>query len=400
MPGKNALIILAIFGLNSFIPVAAQNTNTELAGAYNPITTAASFLALHMGPSLNGVISTLPDGTMGPGSYGNPGLPALDRSRFGATADYAYWPRQTKPGVFLAGFGAHYRINHRQTVGLSVRTYSGGTWIAMNLLNHTSDTIHSLDYSAAAIWSWNIDSLTAIGAAIKFISVGRVPWDQVADPANSNRLAFAADIGFVRQFAGRNRLIDQFLGISISNIGSRMEVTENSVKSFLPITLKGGYGVRANLPGQHSISLSYEFSKLLVPTPPAYDYAHLDSNFNPTIKAGYNPDVGVFRGMIQSFYDAPGGYLEELHEINHSFGVVYRYRFISAGGGYHFEHPTKGNSQFWSFGLAGDFRIGRPRTTSIQASLSYIKPLLKMHNPFGRMIRFGLNVSLWNKRDA
>ena len=94
-----------------------------------------------------------------------------------------------------------------------------------------------------------------------------------------------------------------------------------------------------------------------------------------------------------------GGYLEELHEINHSFGMVYCYRFISAGAGYHFEHPTKGNSQLWSFGLAGNFRIGRSGTTRVQANVSYVKPLLKMHNPFGRMIRFGLNIFLVNKGD-
>ncbi|MCX6225331.1 MAG: hypothetical protein NTV01_11395 [Bacteroidia bacterium] len=49
--------------------------------------------------------------------------------------------------------------------------------------------------------------------------------------------------------------------------------------------------------------------------------------------------------MIQSLYDAPGGFREELHEINHSIAMVYHFRFISAGTGYHFEHPTKGNAK-------------------------------------------------------
>lgn len=400
MPRKNALIILSIFGLNSFIPVAAQNRIPDLAREYNPIITGASFLAWHAGPSLNGEITSVPDGTMGPETYGNPGLPALDRSRFGTTVDYAFWPRQTVHGMFMAGFGVHYRLNDRHTAGISIRSYSSGTQVAINILKHTIDTIHTLNYSAAAAYTWNINNLTGIGAAIRFISVGRVPWDKVGDQSNHNRFAFAADIGFARQFPGRNRRIDQFLGISLNNMGTRIESVENSPKLFLPAKLTAGYGIRANISGRQCLSLSYELSKLMVPTPPAYDYGSLDSNFNPTIKAGYNPDVGAFRGMIQSFYDAPGGYLEELHEINHSFGLVYHYRFISAGAGYHFEHPTKGNSQVWSFGLAGDFRIGRSGTTGIQVNLSYVMPLLKMHNPFGRMIRFGLNVSLGNKRDA
>ena len=317
MSGKKALILIFIAGLGSCIPVAAQNRIPDLSSEYNPIFTGASFLALHSGPSLNGEISSVPDGTMGAETYGNPGLPALDRSRFGTTVDYAYWPRHEFPGVFLAGFGAHYRLNDRHTAGISIRSYSSGTLVALDFLNNTKDTIHNMNYSAAATYTWNIDSLTGIGAAIRFISVCRVPWDKHGDPLKGSRPAFAADIGFARQFPGRNRRIDQFLGISLNNLGARMKSAENSPKLFLPATLTAGYGIRANISNRHSISLSYEFSKLMVPTPPAWDYGTLDSNFNPTIKAGYNPDVGAFRGMIQSFYDAPGGYLEELHEINH-----------------------------------------------------------------------------------
>ena len=48
-------------------------------------------------------------------------------------------------------------------------------------------------------------------------------------------------------------------------------------------------------------------------------------NGNYIIESGMDPNVSTVQGMIQSFYDAPGGMNEEFNEINWSLGAEYWY---------------------------------------------------------------------------
>ncbi len=55
--------------------------------------------------------------------------------------------------------------------------------------------------------------------------------------------------------------------------------------------------------------------------------------------------------MIQSFYDAPGGFSEELKEITWAIGAEYWYnKQFAVRAGYFHESETKGNRQFFTFG--------------------------------------------------
>ena len=69
------------------------------------------------------------------------------------------------------------------------------------------------------------------------------------------------------------------------------------------------------------------------------------------IKLGQNPDVSVVSGIFQSFSDAPGGFSEEMREINYSVGTEYWYADqFALRAGYFFEHNTKGGRKFFTFG--------------------------------------------------
>ena len=57
--------------------------------------------------------------------------------------------------------------------------------------------------------------------------------------------------------------------------------------------------------------------------------------------------MGVVTGMFQSFYDAPGGFSEEWHEVYWGLGLEYSYaRQFALRGGYFFEHQSKGGRQY------------------------------------------------------
>jgi hypothetical protein len=95
------------------------------------------------------------------------------------------------------------------------------------------------------------------------------------------------------------------------------------------------------------------------------------------IIAGEDNNVPPFRGIFQSFSDAPGGSREELREIIWNTGVEYNYsdKFFLRGG-YQYEHETKGNRKYFTLGLGIkynvfglDFAYLIPATPTVQSPL-------------------------------
>lgn len=71
---------------------------------------------------------------------------------------------------------------------------------------------------------------------------------------------------------------------------------------------------------------------------------------------GKDPDISSFRALYQSFYDAPGGYKKELHEIIHKVGGEVRLNYenmlyIAIRLGRYMMHETKGNMKYNTQGI-------------------------------------------------
>ena len=121
-----------------------------------------------------------------------------------------------------------------------------------------------------------------------------------------------------------------------------------------------------------------DVNKLLVPTPPLKD--DVDS------WAAYK-NIGVMQGVFQSFADAPGGFSEELQELQLSVGAEYWYaETFVARAGYFFEHENKGGRQYVTIGAGVRFNI-------FAFDLSYLIPTTKIStSPLANTIRIGLSV--------
>jgi hypothetical protein len=388
---KHKIIAAVLLCATMQIAAMGQVTTQDFADRINILTPAVPFLTISMGPAINGLITTVPDGTSGPGIYGNPGLLALDSGRFRSTIDYVPWHRDMIPDISLVGLGGCYRLNDKHSIGASFRYFSLGT-LTVTTGGATSES-RLWELAGSLLYTYNIDKYTGIGVDVKYIHSHLFSGDSISNIKVAAGKGIAMDIGFAKQFPGRNGKVDQFLGISLNNVGTKISYSQNAPKIFIPTTLAAGYGVRVNIRGKQSISLSYEGSKLLIPTPPVYYPDSLNQNQDPVIQAGYDPNVGVFRGMIQSFYDAPGGYREELHEIIHSVGLVYRYKNFTAGAGYNYVDHTKGNHQFISCGLSGNFKFGPAGKSRIQTSISCQVPF-NTYDPYGNIIHLGINFSI------
>jgi hypothetical protein len=143
-----------------------------------------------------------------------------------------------------------------------------------------------------------------------------------------------------------------------------------------------GTALGTDIDDYNKISLAVDINKLLVPTPPITE--------NSEIKLGQSSDVGVVSGIFQSFGDAPGGFKEEMREINYSIGSEYWYNNqFAIRTGYFFEHATKGGRKFFTFGAGVKY-------SAFTLDFSYLINATNdagATNPLANTMRFSM---IWN----
>jgi hypothetical protein len=89
--------------------------------------------------------------------------------------------------------------------------------------------------------------------------------------------------------------------------------------------------------------------------------------------------------MLQSFYDAPGGFKEEMREIMFSAGVEYLYRQqFAVRGGYFHEDKTKGNRKYFTLGFGMKLNV-------FGLDFAYLVPVSGRQNPLANTVRFTLS---------
>ena len=162
----------------------------------------------------------------------------------------------------------------------------------------------------------------------------------------------------------------------------------NSKSDFIPTNLRLGPTLKVNIDEFNSLAFSIDLNKLLVPTPPIYDTAG-------NIIKGKDPDVSVVQGMLQSFYDAPDGFSEELKEITLSIGAEYIYNNVFAvRTGFFHEAKMKGNRRYLTFGAGLRYNV-------LVIDVSYLVPVNNKANsgtnPLEGTLRFSLafNINKW-----
>ena len=109
-------------------------------------------------------------------------------------------------------------------------------------------------------------------------------------------------------------------GASISNIGSKLSYSSEDNKDFIPTNLRLASAFTTNLDPYNSITFALDLNKLLVPSPPIYEFDSngtlvVDANNNPVIKDGKNPNRSLLSGVFGSFSDAPDGFSEEIKSL-------------------------------------------------------------------------------------
>lgn len=363
----------------------------------NVITTAVPFLMIapdaRAGAMGDAGVSSEPDVYS---MHWNPAKYAVIKSDFSFGLAYSPWLRNLVPDINLAYLSAAKRIDDMSTVAASLRFFTLGD------IFFTNDGITGTYYRPSE-WAFDgtyarklTDNLSGAVAG-RFIYSNLTLGQNVQGAETTAGISVAADVAVywekdVNWFAD---IGSHFAwGINIANIGNKMGYSKSSIKKdFIPTNLKFGPTLTLDLDDYNKIAFSVDINKLLVPSPPRY---LLDSNAAPVlddagnyiIQDGKSNEVSVVSGMLQSFYDAPDGFSEEISELSVSLGTEYWYNEVFAlRGGFFYEDKTKGNRKFFTLGAGLKYNV-------FGLDFSYLIPVDSRNNPLQNTLRFALTFDL------
>ena len=377
---------LLIISFSSYSQITIDNLDKV-----NTITTAVPFLLIapeSRGSAMADVgAATSPDVNS---LHYNPAKLAFIKENFGGSLSYSPWLSKLIDGINLLYLTGYYRISKNQVIAGSVRYFSLGNIIFTNVVGNVTGNYRPNEFAFDLAYSRKLSKKLSSAIAFRYIYSNLTGGQYVQGQESHAGQALAIDLSIYYQddITIFNKTGVLAFGTNISNIGSKISYTKNAQKDFIPANLKIGACLTTHLNQYHSLAFAFDVNKLLVPSPPIYTY---DDGGNPIIEYGMDPNVSVFTAMHQSFYDAPGVirnghrevWREEFREINYSLGVEYSFNnMLFFRGGYFFEHPTKGDREFFTIG-------GGARYYGFGLDFSYLVPTTQRH-PLENTFRFTL----------
>ena len=310
--------------------------------------------------------------------YWNPAKYPFCISRAGVALNYTPWLRQLVNDIDLAYVAGYYRIGDYSAISGSLRYFSLGEV-------YTSEgedmTVKPYEMSLDAAYSLMLSENFSLAAAIRWIySDLRYDYSEDSKPAS----AFAADLAmyYNNYVMLGSRECQLGLGLNMSNIGSKISFFGDDESQFLPANLRLGASLMIPVDEYNRFTLSADANKLLVPTVPRQEDGESNSDYQDRVRREYS-DISSISGLFKSFSDAPGGFKEEMEEIQWSVGAEYVYHDqFSLRAGYRHQAESKGNMKYFTVG--GGFRM-----SVFSLDVGYVISTARS-NPLDQTLRFTL----------
>ncbi len=310
----------------------------------------------------------------------------------GFSTTYTPWLRNLGVGdMNLLYLGGYKRINSRSTLAASLTYFSLGEIQSTDAEGNSNGSMNPNEFAADVTYAMKLNDELSLGASGRFIQSDLTNGQNVSDGSGyvttKPGRSLAADLGLYWQHPIDNQQT-LALGAFVSNMGAKLSYSDDDTRQeFLPANLRVGARYTNEIDESNTISVMADINKLLVPTPPVTVGDSTYSNYYSNLTEYYN--TGVMRGIIQSFYDAPGGMSEELRELQFSVGAEYWYKnTLAARAGYFYESDTKGGRQYATVGFALKYNV-------MQFDFAYLIPTTAFSsNPLSNTIRISLTFNM------
>ena len=323
--------------------------------------------------------------------YWNPAKYPFNISRAGVSLNFTPWLRSLVNDMNLAYLSGYYRIGDYSAVSASLRYFNMGEVYTEDLsVNPNAMTINPYEMSFDVAYSLMLSEKFSLAAAIRWIySDMRLDYKEDRSPAS----AFAADIAAYYQnyVVIGQRECQLGVGLNISNIGSKITFSGEEYSEFLPANLRLGASLMIPIDEYNRITLAADANKFLVPTVPQQEEGEDAAEYKDRVLREYN-DVSAISGIFKSFSDAPGGFKEEMEEINYGLGAEYVYNDkFALRAGYHHESQSKGNRKYFTVGAGFKMNV-------FSLDAAYVVATAKS-NPLDQTLRFTLSFDMDGLKD-
>ena len=377
---------LYILGLLTLLalPAAAQKEDF-----FNPVNTSVTSQTIAPDARSAGMgdvgVATDPDVVS---QYWNPAKYPFTISRAGVALNYTPWLRELVNDMDLAYLAGYYRIGDYSAVSASLRYFSLG-----EVFLGTSDdamTINPYEMSLDVAYSLMLSETFSIGAAVRWI-YSDLTYDYTSDTAPGS--AFAADLAcYYQNYINLGQRECQLgLGLNISNIGSKISFGGDNNSEFIPTNMRLGASLMIPIDEYNRFTIAADANKLLVPTYPKQEDGESTEDYQERVQKNYY-DVSSISGIFKSFGDAPGGFKEELQEVQWSVGGEYVYHDkFALRAGYHHESANKGNRKYFTVGAGFKMSV-------FSLDAGYVIATAKS-NPLDQTLRFSLSFDMDGWKD-
>ena len=376
--------MVALFTMHySLCTISAQDEKTIM---FNPVEHAV--ISQTIAPDARGAgmgdvgVATDPDVNS---QYWNPAKYPFCISRAGIALNYTPWLRQLVNDIDLAYLAGYYRIGDYSAISGSLRYFSLGEVIADEGM-----TVKPYEMSIDVAYSMMLSEKLSLAAGLRWIySDLRYDYKEDSKPAS----AFAADLAmyYNNYVMLGSRECQLGIGLNLSNIGSKISFYGDDESQFLPANMRLGASLMVPIDEYNRFSISADANKLLVPTVPRQNEGESNSEYQDRVRQEYS-DISAISGIFKSFTDAPGGFSEELKEIQWSVGAEYVYHDqFSLRAGYHHQDESKGNLKYFTVG--GGFRMN-----VFSLDVGYVISTARS-NPLDQTLRFSLTFDMDGIKD-
>jgi len=354
----------------------AQTGNT-----INVVTTAVPFLRISPDARAGGMgdvgIATAADANA---AYWNAGKIPFSADQSSLVANYTPWLHNFSSDMYLASIAGYHKLDDQQAIHGSLRYFNLGQLQFTDNMGNQLQSFRPREFGIDVGYSRKLSERSGLGLTLRYIRSSLASNGAGGSDYKAGN-AFAADLGYY--YDAKNTNGDGWsFGAALSNLGSKISYTSDAnAKDYIPANLGVGTAYTKVFDEQNKITFGLDVNKLLVPTSPAIgDSAGLVTYRNKSVMGSW----------FSSFGDAPGGFSEELKEVQISAGAEYWYNNqFALRAGYFYEDKTKGDRKYFTAGASVTYSV-------FTLNFSYLVPTGggTTTNPLANTLRFGLSFNL------
>lgn len=385
-------VIISLFLAASLaLPMVAQEMN--------PIITAMPSLSIapdaHAGGMGDVGVATMPDLNS---QHWNPAKYAFIDGKGGITANYTPWLTKLVNDIDLAYLAGYYKFTDNDALSASFTYFSLGLVSLTDLQGSILADAHPNEWALDLAYSRKLHEYVSMAVALRFMYSDLNNGANMSNGGTALNIypgwTMAADVAlYYRQPLelpmGTSYLA---LGFNLSNLGGKISYDENQTSSFIPTNMRLGVSYELPFDNYNSLSINADVNKYLVPT--RYNKFAVDEDgeaLTGQALTDWYSSINPARGWFMSFNDAPGGFLEELREVQWGVGLEYSYdKKFFARVGYSHENRFKGNRRYATLGAGFHLSI---------FSLDVAYTIAASTNPLDQTLRFTLGFDLGGIKD-